>query len=96
MSGREERRLGRAAGRDGARGTSCSAARPPRCLLDSNADLINRFDVALQGTKATVVSFGARDGIAGLRRRRPIADSRRILARDDRAAHLAAAAEPPK
>ena len=66
-------------------------------LLASNADLINRFDIALQGAKATVVSFGARGlGIARLRRRRGIADSPRILARDAQAAHLAAEAKPPR
>jgi hypothetical protein len=48
-------------------------------------------------TNATLVSFGAPGhGIAGPRRRRLIADSPRILARDDRAAHLAAEAEPPR
>jgi hypothetical protein len=46
---------------------------------------------------ATLVSFGAPgDRIAAPRRRRPVADGTRILARDDRAARLAAAAEPPR
>jgi hypothetical protein len=43
------------------------------------------------------VRFGAPGhGIAGPRRRRPIAYRRRILARDERAAHLAAEAEPSR
>jgi hypothetical protein len=43
------------------------------------------------------VSFGAPGhGIAALRRRRLVADSPRILARDDRAAHLAGEVEPPR
>jgi hypothetical protein len=43
------------------------------------------------------VSFGAPGrGTAAPRRRRLIADRPRILARDDRAAHLAAEAEPPR
>jgi hypothetical protein len=45
--------------------------------------------------KATLVSFGAPgDRIAAPRR--PIADGPRILARNERAARLAAAAEPPR
>lgn len=57
----------------------------------------NRFEVALQNAKATLVSFGAPGhGIAALRRRRLVADSPRILARDDRAAHLAGEVEPPR
>jgi hypothetical protein len=57
----------------------------------------NRFEVALQNAKATLVSFGALGhGIAALRRRRLVADSPRILARDDRAAHLAGEVEPPR
>jgi hypothetical protein len=43
------------------------------------------------------VSFGAPGrGTAAPHRRRLIADRPRILARDDRAAHLAAEAEPPR
>jgi hypothetical protein len=43
------------------------------------------------------VSFGApRDDIAALRRRRLIADIPRILARGDRAAQVAAEAEPSR
>jgi hypothetical protein len=57
----------------------------------------NRFEVALQDARATLVSFGAPGrGTAAPRRRRLLADRRRILARDDRAAHLAAEAEPPR
>jgi NAD+ kinase len=57
----------------------------------------NRFEVVLQDAKATLVSFGAPGhGIAAPRRRRLIADSPRILAPVDRAAHLAAEAEPPR
>jgi NAD+ kinase len=57
----------------------------------------NRSGVALQDAKATLVSFGAPGGgAAASRRRRLIADRPRILARDDRAAHLAAEAEPPR
>jgi hypothetical protein len=53
--------------------------------------------IALQEAKATLVSFGAPGhGIAAPRHRRPIADSPRIRARDDRAAHPAAEAEPPR
>jgi hypothetical protein len=57
----------------------------------------NRFEVALQNAKARLVSFGAPGhGIAVLRRRRLVADSPRILARDDRGAYLAAVVEPPR
>jgi hypothetical protein len=57
----------------------------------------NRFEVALQNAKATHMSFGAPGhGIAALRRRRLVADSPRILARDDRAAHLAGEVQPPR
>jgi hypothetical protein len=57
----------------------------------------NRFEVALQNAKATLVSFGAPGhGIAALRRRRLVADSPRILTRDDRAAHLADEVKPPR
>jgi hypothetical protein len=71
------------------------ARQPDRrdCLPARNADLVNRYDVALQDAKATVVSVDAR-GIAGLGRRRPIADGLRIRARDGRAADLAAEGEP--
>jgi hypothetical protein len=75
------------------------ARQPDRrgCLLARDADLVNRVDVALQDATATVVSVGARGhGIAGLCRRRPIADGPRSLARDERAAHLAAEVEPPR
>jgi hypothetical protein len=66
-------------------------------FLARDADPVNRFDVARQDATATVVSVGARGhGIAGLCRRRPIADGPRSLARDDRAAHLATEAEPPR
>jgi hypothetical protein len=54
-------------------------------------------DVALEDTDATLVSFGAHgNGIAAPRRGRLIDDSPRSLARDDRAAHLADQAEPPR
>jgi NAD+ kinase len=44
-----------------------------------------RFRLTLQAGKATLVTFGpAGRGLAGLRRRRLITDSPRILARDDR------------
>jgi NAD+ kinase len=44
-----------------------------------------RYRIALQAGRATLVSFDAgRRGFAGLRRRRLLADSPRILARDDR------------
>ena len=67
------------------------------CLLARDADLVNGRDVALQDATATVVSVGARGrGIAGLCRRRPIPDGPRSLARDERAAHLAAEVEPPR
>ena len=57
----------------------------------------NRFKVALQNAKATLVSFGAPGhGIAVLRRRPLVADSSRILARDDRGAYPAAVVEPPR
>jgi hypothetical protein len=43
------------------------------------------------------VSFGSPGhGIAAPHRRRRTADGPRILARDERAAHLAAEAEPPQ
>ena len=45
--------------------------------------------------EATHVSFGAPGhGIVAPRRRRRIADGQRVIARDARAAHLTAAAEP--
>jgi hypothetical protein len=75
------------------------ARRPDRRdrFVARDADPVNRFDVALQDATATVVSVGARGhGIAGLCRRRPIADGPRSLARDERAAHLAAEVEPPR
>lgn len=47
----------------------------------------HRFRLTLHAGKATLVTFGpAGRGLAGLRRRRLITDSPRILARDDRAA----------
>jgi hypothetical protein len=55
------------------------------------------FEVALQDAEATVVSFCAPGhGIAAPRRGRVIANSPRIRRRDDRAAHLAANAQPPR
>jgi NAD+ kinase len=46
-----------------------------------------RFRIALQPSKVVLVTFGpARHGLAGLRRRRLLADSPRILARDERSA----------
>jgi hypothetical protein len=66
-------------------------------LLASDADLANRFAVALQDAKATLVSLGSPGhGITAPHRRRRTADGPRILARDERAAHLAAEAEPPR
>jgi hypothetical protein len=54
-----------------------------------------RRSIALQDAKATLVSFAAPGrGTAAPHRRRLIADGPRILARDKRAAHLAAEAEP--
>jgi hypothetical protein len=52
----------------------------------------------LNGTaEATLVSFGVPgSGIVAPRRRRRIADGHGILSCDDRAAHLAAEAEPPR
>jgi hypothetical protein len=84
---------------DERRGTTVEGAHRARqpdrrdCLPARNAYLVNRFDVALQDAKATVVSVDAR-GIAGLGRRRPNADCLRIRARDERVAHLAAEVEP--
>jgi hypothetical protein len=53
--------------------------------------------IALQEAKATLASSGSPGhGIVAPRHRRPIADSPRILANDDRAAHVAAEAEPPR
>jgi hypothetical protein len=63
-------------------------------LLACDADLANRFAVARQDAKATLVSFAPGHDIAAPRRRRQVADGPRILARDKRAAHLAAEAEP--
>jgi hypothetical protein len=53
------------------------------------------LEVALQDAKATLVSAPGH-AIAAPRRRRLIANGPQILARDDRAAHLAAEAEPPR
>ena len=98
MSGGDERIRGRAAGRDGGRGTSCPAARRPGSPSANDTDLINRFDIALQGAKATVVSFGARLASAS-RDCAAVARSltaRASSARDAQAAHLAAEAKPPR
>jgi NAD+ kinase len=52
------------------------------------------FDIALRADYATLVRIGGEEEyLAGLRRRRIIMDSPRVLARDDRAA--ASAAGPP-
>jgi hypothetical protein len=79
----------------------CTPAQEPGVQTDAAGHRAraggNRFEVALQNAKATLVSFGAPGhGIAALRRRRLVADSPRILARDDRAAHLAGEVEPPR
>jgi hypothetical protein len=56
-----------------------------------------RRSVVLQDAKAMLVSFGAPGyGIAAPRRPRQVADGPRILVRDERAARLAAGAEPPR
>jgi hypothetical protein len=68
-----------------------------RIRLQPRAGGRQRFEVALRDAEVTLVSFGAPDhGIAAPRRRRLISDNPRILARDDRAAHLAAEPEPPR
>jgi hypothetical protein len=62
-----------------------------------DADLANRFVVALQEARAMLVSFGAPGhSIAAPRRRRQVADGARILGRDERAAELAGEAGPPR
>jgi hypothetical protein len=63
------------------------------CLLAGDAGLVDRVDVALDDAAATVVSVGAGGGgIAGLCRRRAIADGRRGLA----GARLAGEVEPSR
>jgi phosphatidylglycerophosphate synthase len=57
----------------------------------------NRVEVALQDATAALVSVGTPGHrIAGPQHSRPIADNPRILPRDERAARLSAAAEPPR
>ena len=79
----------------------CTPAQEPGVQTDAAAhgarESGNRFEVALQNAKATLVSFGAPGhGIAALRRRRLVAGSPRILTRDDLAAHLAGELQPPR
>jgi hypothetical protein len=72
-------------------------ARAPGFLPAPEPTSPTRFAVALQDAKATPACFGAPgNGIGASRRRRPVADGPRILARHDPAAHLAAEAEPPR
>jgi hypothetical protein len=78
-------------------GGACAASRASEIDGHRAPEGGNGFEIALHDAKATLVSFGAPGhGIAAPRRRRLIADSRRTLARDDRGAHLAAEAEPPR